>query len=108
MHFWLLGLVDGSVIEDIHDKEVFMGDQKLENSTGLQTLKDAINKGSSNDSTKNYIVFTPVLKKFSSPNLVTNTYVVEIVVSFSNTLKGLDPHVSGKSPIKLNPSPPYN
>ena len=85
-----------------------MGDQKLEHSTRLQTLKVAINKGLRNDSTKNYIVFTPVLKKFSSPNLITNTYVIEIVVSFSNTLKGLDPNVSGKSPIKLNPFPPYN
>ncbi|MBC7914167.1 MAG: hypothetical protein H7Y07_08590 [Pyrinomonadaceae bacterium] len=103
--YQILGVVNDAVAVDIQDKEVFMGDQKLDYNSGFKELRDAVNKGSKNDTTKNYIIFTPDLKRFTTRS---PSFVIEFSITFSSTLKGLDPHITGKGFVKLNPSPPYN
>jgi hypothetical protein len=103
--YQILGIVNDAVAEDIQEKEVFLGDQKLEYNSGFKVLQEAVNKGSKNDSTKNYIIFTPELKRLTPRG---PSFVIEFSITFSSTLKGLDPHITGKGFVKLNPSPPYN
>ncbi|MBC7914457.1 MAG: hypothetical protein H7Y07_10085 [Pyrinomonadaceae bacterium] len=104
-NYQILGVINDAVASDIQDKEVFMGDQKLEFNSGFKELRDAVNKGSKNDSTKNYIIFTPDLKRLTPRG---PSFVIEFSITFSSTLKGLDPQITSKGFVKLNPSPPYN
>ena len=102
-HFQVLGLVDDIVIQDMEDKEVFMGDQKLDNDTAFKMLKDAVNVGSKNDSTKNYVIFTPELKRFSTAG----NYVIEYSIRFTSSLDEFKSQLLSPPSGKLNPSPPY-
>jgi hypothetical protein len=101
--FQVLGFVDDIVIQDIEDKEVFLGDQKLDNDTGLKMLKEAINVGSKNDSTKNYVIFTPELKRFSTAG----NYVIEYSIRFTSSLEEFKNQLLSPASGRLNPSPPY-
>jgi hypothetical protein len=96
----VLGLVNDHGTQDLRDKEVFLGDQTLAGN-GFKMLKDAINKDSRNDTTKNYVVFSPELKRFG------NSYIVEYSIRFTNTLDGFDVQLLPARSGRLNPSPPY-
>lgn len=99
-NYQVLGLVNDHSTQDLQDKEVFLGDQTLSGNV-FETLKDAINKDSRNDTTKNYVVFSPELKAFG------NGYRVEYSIRFTNTLQGFDIQLLPGSSGRLNPSPPY-
>lgn len=99
-NYAILGLVNDHGTQDLQDKEVFLGDQTLSGSA-FEMLKDAINKDSRNDTTKNYVVFSPELKPFGK------SYVVEYTIRFTNTLDGFDIQLLPSSSGRLNPSPPY-
>lgn len=102
-NYQILGLVDDIVVQDIGDKEVFLGDQKLDNDSGFKLLKESVNTESKNDSSKNYVIFTPQLKRFSA----SGSYVVEFSIAFTNSLRDLSSQILPVSGGKLNPSPPY-
>lgn len=102
-NYQVLGIVDDVIVQDIEDKEVFLGDQKLDNDAGFKLLKDAINQGSKNDTSKNYVIFTPELKRFSA----SGTYVVEYSINFTNSLRGFSNQTLPVGSRRLNPSPPY-
>ena len=98
--YQVLGLVNDHGTQDLQDKEVFLGDQILSGNV-FDLLKEAINKDSRNDTTKNYVVFSPELKA------VGNGYRVEYSIRFTNTLVGFDIQLLPTSSGRLNPSPPY-
>lgn len=98
--YQVLGLVNDHSTQDLQDKEVFLGDQTLSGNV-FEMLKDAINKDSRNDTTKNYVVFSPELKAFG------NAFRVEYSIRFTNTLEGFDIQLLPSSTGRLNPSPPY-
>jgi hypothetical protein len=99
----VLNWVDDVVVQDIEDKEVFLGDQKLATDADFKMLKDAINKGSKNDSTKNYVVFTPELTRFSADG----KYVIEYSIRFTSSLVGFGTQLLPPGSSRLHPSPPY-
>jgi len=102
-NYQILGIVNDSPVEDIGDKEVFLGDQKLDNDSGFKLLKEAVNTESKSDSSNNYVIFTPELKRFSA----SGSYVVEFSITFTNSLRDLNSQILPVSRAKLNPSPPY-
>jgi hypothetical protein len=102
-YYHVLNWVDDAAVQDIEDKEVFLGDQKLDNDASFKLLKDAINKGSKNDDFQNYIVFTPELKRFSTDG----KYVVEYSIHFTHSLADFNSQILPVSRGRLNPSPPY-
>ena len=102
-YFHILKWVDDTIVQDIDDKEVFLGDQRLDISGDFKMLKEAVNKGSVNDSSKNYIVFTPELKRFSADG----NYVIEYSFRFTNSLEGFASQILPAGAGRLHPSPPY-
>ena len=102
-YFHVLNWVDDAVVQDIEDKEVFLGDQKLTTDGDFRMLKDAINKGSKNDSSKNYVIFTPELKRFSADG----KYVIEYSIRFTSSLEGFASQILPAGSGRLHPSPPY-
>lgn len=102
-NYQILRIVDDEPIEDIEGKEVFLGSQVLENDALFKTLKDAVNEGSKNDTSKNYVLFTPELKRFSE----SGNYVIEYSIRFTNSLQGLSSQILPVRSGRLNPSPPY-
>lgn len=99
--YQVLGVAD-DIVQDIGDKEVFLGDQKLEDDM-FKLLKESLNTVARNDSTKNYVIFTPELKRFSA----SGAYVVEFSITFANSIADLSSQILPASRGKLNPSPPY-
>jgi hypothetical protein len=102
-NFQVLGVVDDAGFQDIDNAEVFLGDQKLENDAGFQMLKEAVNQGSKNDTSKNYVIFTPELKRFSPEG----ASVIEFSINFVPSLTDLSASIIPVGSRKLNPSPPY-
>jgi len=102
-YFHVLNWVDDTVVQDIEDKEVFLGDQTLDSGGDFKMLKDAINKGSRNDTSKNYVILTPELKRFSKDG----KYVIEYSVRFTSTLEGFASQILPTRSGRLHPSPPY-
>lgn len=101
--YQVLGVVNDDLGQDISDKEVFFGDQKLESSNGFQELKSAINEGTKNDSSKNYVIFIPQLKLLQG----SRSYVIEYSINYTHTLDDLDVQILPVRSTRLNPSPPY-
>ncbi|WP_026898717.1 hypothetical protein [Daejeonella oryzae] len=101
-NFQILNVVDDIIVEDIQGKEVFLGELEMENNSAFKLLKESLNKGAKNDTTKNYILFTPTLRPYSA-----RRYTVEFTIRFTNSLRGLDSQLLPGS-FKLNPSPPYS
>jgi len=102
-NYQILGIADDAIAEDIDDTEVFLGDQKLENDGGFKMLKEAINQGTTNDTSKNYVIFTPGLKRFSPDG----ASVIEFSITFAGSLVGLSASIIPAGSRRLNPSPPY-
>lgn len=101
--YQILKIADDTAIEDVVGKEVFLGSQVLDNDALFKTLKNAVNEGSKNDTSKNYVLFTPQLKRFSE----SGSYVIEYSIRFTNSLQGLSSQILPVSSGRLNPSPPY-
>lgn len=101
--YQVLGVIDDNPGQDLQDKNVFLGDQKLESSSGFQLLKDAVNTRSKNDTLKNYVIFSPELKLIPG----SRSYVVEYSINFINSLDGFAAQILPRSSTRLNPSPPY-
>ncbi|NEU07908.1 hypothetical protein GZH53_06250 [Flavihumibacter sp. R14] len=102
-YFHVLNWVDDVAVQDIEGKEVFLGDQKLDNDASFKMLKDAINKGSKKDESHNYVVFTPELKRFTADG----KYVIEYSIHFTSSLVDFSNQILPVSRGRLNPSPPY-
>ena len=102
-YFHVLNWVDDAVVEDMQDKEVFLGDHRLNDDKEFKLLKDAINKGPKNDTSRNYIVFTPELKQFSNDR----KYVIEYSIRFTSSLDGFASQILPAGSARLHPSPPY-
>lgn len=100
LSYQILGVVNDHSSQDLQDKQVFLGDQVLSGPT-FEMLKAAVNKDSKNDTTKNYVVFSPELKAFD------NGFRVEYSIRFTNTLEGFDIQLLPSNAGRLNPSPPY-
>ena len=101
--YQVLGIADDAGEQSLDNVEVFLGDQKLENDAGFKMLKEAINQGSKNDTSKNYVIFSPELKRFSPEG----ASVIEFSISFVSSLDGLNASIIPVGSRKLNPSPPY-
>ena len=102
-NFHVLNWVDDVAVQDIEGKEVFLGDQKLDNDDSFKMLKAAINKGSKKDESQNYVVFTPELKRFTADG----KYVIEYSIHFTSSLVDFSNQILPVSRGRLNPSPPY-
>jgi hypothetical protein len=99
-NYEVLNLIDDHGTQDLQDKEVFLGDQTLADE-GFNMLKDALNTGSRNDRSKDYVVFTPELKRFGQ------SYVIEYSIRFTSTVEQFDISLLPARSGRLNPSPPY-
>lgn len=102
--YQILGLVDENAVADIEGKEVFLGNQILDNDAVFKMLKNSINQGSKNDTSKNYVIFTPEIKRFSA----SGGYVVEFTIRFTNSLRDFSSQILPVGGGRLNPSPPYS
>lgn len=103
-NYQILGLVDENVVADIDGKEVFLGNQILDNDAVFKMLKNSINQGSKNDTAKNYVIFTPEIKRFSAYG----SYVIEFTIRFTNSLRDFSNQTLPVGGGRLNPSPPYS